>query len=377
MSLGLRLILWIGPKVPIPAPVTLVDAIQSVEVTNTDAGRDGFQITFSVGRSGSADVLDYQLLSNPLLKPFNRVIIMMAFGVVPKVLIDGVITHQQLNPSNEPGQSTLTVTGEDVSVMMDLEEKSATHKNQPANMIVTKIILSYALYGLTPKVIPPKSMDIPIEVERVPSQHGTDLSYILELAKVHDYVFYVEPTVVPGVNTAYWGPSDRVGFPQRALSFNMGPETNVNSVDFQYNSLTPSVVQGSIQDPIMGMTIPIPIFGSLRPSLASQPASLSQPNVRSKQFRDSGLSTVQAFIKAQSEVDSSSDAVTVSGELDSMRYGDVLRARGIVGLRGVGYSYDGVYYVKSVTHRIKQGEYKQTFSLVREGLGSITPAVVP
>ena len=37
----------------------------------------------------------------------------------------GIITHQQLSPGNDPGSGTLTVTGEDVSVMMDLEEKKA------------------------------------------------------------------------------------------------------------------------------------------------------------------------------------------------------------------------------------------------------------
>ena len=86
---------------------------------------------------------------------------------------------------------------------------------------------------------------------------------------------------------------------------------------------------------------------------------------------------MQAFIKAQAETDASGDAVTVSGELNASRYGDVLRARRLVGLRGAGYSYDGLYYVKSVTHRIKRGEYKQSFTLTREGLGSSTPAVLP
>jgi hypothetical protein len=41
-----------------------------------------------------------------------------------------------------------------------------------------------------------------------------------------------------------------------------------------------------------------------------------------------------------------------------------------VDVRGVGKSYDGTYYVSQVTHRIKRGEYKQTFTLTREGRGS-------
>lgn len=372
--------LLIGPTVPVPAPLSITNAIQSVEVTSTDEGRDGFQITFRVGRAaggGETEIMDYSLLNNTLLKPFSRVIIIMLFGLIPKILIDGIITHKQLTPSNEPGRSTMTVTGEDVSVMMDMDEKSETHPNQPDTAIVTKIILSYAQYGLVPMVIPPPSMDVPTIVDRIPSQQGTDLSYVLELAGTYDYVFYVEPTSVPAVNTAYWGPLPLTSVPQKALSLNMGSHTNVSSINFQYNGLKPNMMVGSVQDKLTNMQVPVITFGSLRPPLSGQPAIMAQSNVRKKQFRASGLNVLQAYVKAQAETDKSNDAVTVTGELDGMRYGDILRARRLVGLRGVGYSHDGFYYVKSVTHRIRQGEYKQSFTLTREGLGSTTPVVPP
>jgi hypothetical protein len=87
---------------------------------------------------------------------------------------------------------------------------------------------------------------------------------------------------------------------------------------------------------------------------------------------------MQAYSQAQAETDKSTDAVvTASSELDVTHYGEILRARRIVGLRGVGYLHDGLYYVKSVTHKIKRGEYKQSFTLTREGLGSITSVVRP
>ena len=60
-----------------------------------------------------------------------------------------------------------------------------------------------------------------------------------------------------------------------------------------------------------------------------------------------------------------------------MRYGDVLRPRGVVGLRGAGFTFDGLYYVKSVSHSISRGQFKQRFSLSREGTGAITPVVAP
>ena len=46
-----------------------------------------------------------------------------------------------------------------------------------------------------------------------------------------------------------------------------------------------------------------------------------------------------------------------------------------MGVRGAGLPFDGLYYVKSVTHDIKRGEYKQSFTLARNGLVSTVPTV--
>ena len=67
--------------------------------------------------------------------------------------------------------------------------------------------------------------------------------------------------------------------------------------------------------------------------------------------------------------------VTCEGSLDVTRYGGVLKARQLVGVRGAGPAFDGLYYVKSVTHKIKRGEYKQNFTLTRNGLVSTVPTV--
>ena len=42
------------------------------------------------------------------------------------------------------------------------------------------------------------------------------------------------------------------------------------------------------------------------------------------------------------------------------------KPRQLVGVRGAGPAFDGLYYVKSVTHNIKRGEYKQSFTLVAQ-----------
>src|SRR5689334_1104238 len=110
--------LLMGPTFAVPAPLAITEALSAVEVTQTDVGRSGFQLTLQVGRSGPWDLPDYSLLNHPLLRPFNRVIVVIRFNLLPTVLVDGFITQLDLAPSEEPGGSTLVVRGEDVTVMM-------------------------------------------------------------------------------------------------------------------------------------------------------------------------------------------------------------------------------------------------------------------
>jgi hypothetical protein len=70
-----------------------------------------------------------------------------------------------------------------------------------------------------------------------------------------------------------------------------------------------------------------------------------------------------------------SDVVSANGTVDVLRYGRVFKARQQAAVRGAGNYYDGKYYVKSVTHNIKRGEYKQSFTLSRGGVGSSVSTV--
>lgn len=369
--------LLIGPTAPLPAPSFLLDALERVEVRHSDGGRSGFQMVFRAGRD-QTDILDYRELATPLLRPFSRVIMVVTFNALPRVLFDGVITNQQLQPSEQPGGTRLTVTGEDVSVMMDLEEKSAEHPAQPEVVIALKLIATYAQYGLIPTVIPPPSIDIPLPIERTPVQQGTDLAYLNEMAARYAYTFYVEPGPVPLVNKAYWGPPIRVGVPQRALTSGMGSDSNLNNISFQYDGMQSQFVSGTVQDRNLNVAIPVRTFASTRIPLVTQPAWLTQSHTRTKAVRYSGLNTAQAYAQAQAETDRAQDTVIrASGQLDALRYESILQPRGLVGVRGVGYSYDGFYYVQQVTHTLERGSYQQQFSLEREGVGSISPVVIP
>ncbi|HEY7043074.1 MAG TPA: hypothetical protein VH419_05340 [Nocardioidaceae bacterium] len=366
--LGVRVLIWTGGLVPTPH-FELADALESIQVTNdTDAG-DGFQMTFNVGKDtfGGYDVLD-----GGALELMNRVWIAVVLGVVPEVLIDGVITRHDLRPSDDPGRSTFTVTGTDVSLELDLEEKNAPFSNQPDYVIVSQILLSYPQYGLVPMVTP--TTDFPIEMDRIPRQHETDLAFIRRAADRNSFVFYVQPLTL-GVNTAYWGPVVRAGIPQPAITLGLGPDANCNSLSFSNDGLAPVGASGSFLEPITKVAIPIPALPALRlPPLAASPT----PTSRTTLLRESGNeSPIQAALASAAAATRAPEAVTGNGEVDTARYGSVLRARGLVGVRGAGRDYDGFYFVRSVTHSIRKGSYRQAFTLSREGTGSLLPAVLP
>jgi hypothetical protein len=368
-QLGIRLVLWMGGTVPTPAPADALTGLTKAEINNDVETQDGFQLTFAIGKGA---LQDFTLLQNGAVDLFNRVIIGVVLGIAPEVLIDGVITHHQLSPSNEPGQSTLTVTGKDVSQMMDLEERNADYPNQPDSVIFTQLVARYAQYGMVP--VPTMTSDIPLQTSRVPRQQETDFAFIRRMAQRNGFVFYVEP-VTFGVNQAYFGPEVRAGLPQPALTTNMGAHNNLKTISFTNDGLTPVAPSGSFQEPITKTTIPIPALPSLRiPPFALSPTAARRKTIVREIANQSPSQAAATMIAA---VTNAPESVRASGTLDTVRYGSVMRARKPVGLRGAGTSYDGFYYVRKVKHIITQNEYTQEFTLSREGTGSLLPVVVP
>jgi len=373
MLKGIHLSLLLGPVVPVPVARDVIEALQSVQVTTSAGQRSGFQLTFAVGKHSS---INRTLLPAGLFDPVIRAIIIATVNGAPNVIMDGLITRQQLTPSNTPGQSTLTVTGEDVSQAMDLIDFGGfPFPAMPAEARVALLVAKYAIFGIVPVVIPSVLIDIPNPAERIPKQQGTDLAYINQLADEVGYVFYIEPGPLPGMNVAYWGPEIKVGVPQPALNVNMDAHTNVESLNFTYDGLSKTQYVLFIQNLLTKSPIPIPIpdITPLNPPLGAKPPLPLHIKFVANEPDEGGTakySPLQAAAIGLAKAAKSSDVISGGGSLDVLRYGRLLKARQLVGVRGAGMAYDGLYYVKSVTHDIKRGEYKQSFTLSRNALVS-------
>lgn len=374
MLKGIDLTLMIGPAVPIPVPASVLDDLKSVTVTTTSGTTpSGFELQFSLSTRSPLHTIF--LLSGGGLPPIMRVVIVVTMNGTPNVLMDGVILEHQVVPGADSANSTLVLRGKDLTAVMEVIDFSGIpYPSLPNFARVLLILAKYAGLGIIPLTIPEIVTDIPIPINRIPRQQGKDLHYIQKLARESGYVFYLDPGPLPGTSVAYWGPEIKVGVPQPALNINMDAQTNVDSLQFRFNKEEKKLPIVYIQEEISKAIIPIPIpdITPLNPPLGLIPPL--PPQI--EPLADSVFATpLQAVMMGLAEASRTSDAVFGSGSLNVVRYGRLLKARQLVGVRGAGPAFDGLHYVKSVTHSIKPGEYKQRFELARNGLLSTVPRV--
>ena len=310
MNRGFHLTLMAGSFNASPVPEAVIDALTDVQVTTTMGSQGGFQLKFTIARNSAFALLHQSGFFNPR----QRVIIAVTVNGTTDVLMDGIVTKQDLTPSGAAGKSTLTVTGLDLTA----------------------------------------------------------------LAGKVGAVFYLDPGPTPGTSMAYWGPdlTKMFGGTQGALNINFDGNSNLNSLSFSYDGTLAVNYMVTIVEPITKLPIPIPLPSIdliKAPQAAHAPPALKFLQLKPIASED----PIGAALAALGKLFESADVVTANGQLDVMRYGRVFKARQLCGVRGAGAMYDGLYYVKSVTHNIKRGEYKQSFQLARGGTGSSVQRVSP
>ena len=379
MLSDVQMTLMMGPVEAVPVPSSVLECLESVEVTIVDVGQSGFQLTFSIDKQSPLQILFLLTGGLPIL--FMRTIVVATVNGQANVLIDGVITNNQITPGDKGSNWTLTLTGRDLTALMDQSNWSGfPFPACPREARVALLCAKYALFGILPAIIPSLLFDISLPIESIPSQQGTDLQYIKQLADEVGYVFYIAAGPLPGTNTAYWGPQVKIGPVQPALSGDMDAYTNCESLNFTYeqDKCKIPLVWTYIEEIGISVPIPIPPIDPLQPPLGAIspiPTNLLPPDLVSYRDDLSKVTIPQAIMMGLAAGAESSEVVTCTGSLDVTRYGGVLSARKLVGMRGAGPAFDGLYYVKSVTHKIKRGEYKQGFTLTRNGLVSTVPTV--
>jgi hypothetical protein len=372
MQQGVNLSLKIGP-VPVAAPREVVEALVHAKVdTGSGASQSGFELTFEL--SARSPLRTLFLITGGVGLPLLRVVLIVTINGRAESIIDGVTTHVETQPG-EGGVSRLIVKGKDLSALMaKIEIPGLPFPAMPPSVRVLLILAKYAAFGVIPMVIPSLNDIPPLPINRIPQQRGSDYAYITRLAREAGYVFYLEPGPAPATSKAYWGPEIRVGEPQPALTTNMDAQTNVEQLSFTFEKERKILPIVSFQEPYSKatITVPIPDVTPLNPPLGLVPPL--PPNI--EKLNETGhLTALEAIAAGIAFVGQNSDSVFGRGKLDVARYGRTLKSRRLVGVRGAGLPFNGLYYVQSVTHEIERGSYKQDFTLARNALISTVPAV--
>ncbi|MGY1409194.1 hypothetical protein ACW5EG_06410 [Luteimonas sp. A611] len=370
---GIKLALLMGP-VPVAAPREVVDALVSakVEAGSGDA-QGGFELTFELPARSPLRTL-FLISGGGGGVPLMRVVLVVTINGSDEVIVDGMATNVNTVPG-EGGVGRLVVKGKDLSALMDvIEIPGLPFPAMPPFARVLLILAKYAALGVIPKVIPGIADEPPLPTDRIPTQQGSDYAYIKRLADEAGYVFYLEPGPAPGTSFAYWGPEIRVGEAQPALTTGMDAMTNVEQISFNFDRERKKmpIVYFQEGNSKVGIPVPIPDISPLNPPLGAVPPL---PPKIEKLTDTAHLSVAGALARGLAFAGRNSDSVFGTGQLDVARYGRLLKSRRLVGVRGAGLPFDGLYYVQSVSHQIERGSYKQGFSLARNGLVSTVPAV--
>ncbi len=372
MASELTLSLMMGSGVD-PVPRAVMEALTEVSVRIGAGGPtpSGFELKFATSKLSQ---ITTQLLPSGYFDPPTRVVITATLSGSMTVLMDGVITQQDVVPSDESGKSVLSIKGEDLTRMMDVIDSGAlvAYPAMPAEARVALMVAKYVpLYGIIPLVIPSVLIDVPLPTEKIPQQSGTDLAYINTLAERVGYTFYLQPGPTPGISMAYWGPKLQMAIPFLStpppLAIDWDGRSNVESLQFSFDGFkkTQFVVLVKVDDIPIPIPIPVPDVTPLSPPLGQKDPT---PLKVTPLVGLSGYTPIEAAVIALAKAADSANVISGQGTLDVLRYGSILPARTVVLVQGAGITYDGEYFVSSVTHTIKPGSYKQSFTLQRNRL---------
>src|SRR5262249_8042471 len=159
------------------------------------------------------------------------------------------------------------------------------------------------------------------------------------LAAANGFIFCLKPGPAPKQSTAFWGPPELAAQEQRALTTNAGAGTNVAELRFSYDGLAATQVTSAYADPDAAGPVAIqPLTRDADKSLAkTQGLSAGGTFLRKRRLADAPFGAAEARALAQAAANRSAEEVIVAeGTLDTARYGDILFAPGVVGVRGAG-----------------------------------------
>lgn len=355
-----------------PVDYELYDDLLEVVVEDNGALADIFNIRLAISPLQSGE---WKYVYDDTFFLFNRVLIKAWFdNGVSEVLIEGYITTVSTHFDAEEGKSYLEIQGMDPTVLMNLQEKAKAWPDKKDSEIAKTILNEY---GFDPVV--EDTTTIHNEKDFTVMQKGTDMQFLRNLAQRNGFECYVE-TDSKGMATGYFRRPVLNETPQKELSIRFGKESSLVYLKSHVDSLKPLAV-GAVQIDIKAKETKSEI--AKIPGLEKLGKNALPELIRTRLLSllpasDVPISNIRltnqqpvSILKSSSQavLDEGSWFVSVQGEIDSVAYQSILKAKRTVIVKGAGKVFSGKYYVTKVSHIFtKEKKYVQRFEARRNAL---------
>jgi len=345
------------------APSELISAIRQIEVEDHSRMADmlRLQIAIAVKEDGSG----WTVLDDDLFQRLTKIKVEISLeNDRYQPLINAHVIEARANLSDNPGNSILRIVAMDPTVLLSLDEKVKPWPNMTDSEIAEAI---FADYGFQANVDPTNISHQEEDVTTI--QRGTDMQFLKMLAARYGFECYIETDPSSGAIVGHFHAPRLDETPQGTLFINMGPVTNVNSFLTKNEMILPVQVQATSLDIESQTNQPADIaetslhnMGSIAPSQTDRPRTII--------LSGTGLSQAgELQTYAQAVVDKYSWSITAEGELNTVAYNGILKAKSPILVKGAGNQFSGRYYVDRVLHILTGDGYLQRFSLRRNALG--------
>ena len=295
-----------------------------------------------------------------ILAPWKTLVIEAAFGSDTEEVMRGYIREVSADYPREPGNTTVTVEGQDESLLLDRSHvRKAWGGDAPTDdATIARTIVSD--HGLTLD-----SESGPGLSGLVLNQNGTDISFLRERARANGYELIFREGKV------YFGPMRLGSEPQATILVYAGRDTHCFSFSTRSDGHQPDQVAFDVAAEEGAESVERVISPELE-LLGNEAADSTSAGLGDfiwRMDRQGVANQEQLTALAQARANELSLRVKAEGELDGSRYGHVLRVGEPVGVDGVGDWLGGRYYVDTVTHRFSMEGYRQSFKLLRNAYG--------
>jgi hypothetical protein len=179
----------------------------------------------------------------------------------------------------------------------------------------------------------------------------------------------VESNPVTGKAEGHFHARRPDGAPQGVLMVNMGERTNVDSFSTRYDMLRPVEVQARVVETSAPTGLSATADRPRTRPLGKQPTTQAGQTRKILLDRTGAGNVGFLQVEAEAAVAESAFAITAEGELHTVAYGGLLRAKRPVEVAGAGRQFSGAYYVDRVSHVFSNDRYTQRFLLRRNAVG--------